>query len=324
MNGNLRQGRSAPGAVPPLPPGNRAARDGPPKSSERSKADPSAGPYVTVKSTVPEIAPAYNIVTVRFPQEEALSRPKSMNDVSTGEEQKSMGGIIPYFYYDIVARLIPGAATLYVLALSGWLPPPSVTSLFSGGGASKSVVVALFLGGAAYAIGVFYEALFFFPFVNRYKWWVSEKAVMSAAEHYDWQNENLRERAKDKKFAYRVWEEFVVRGTYGADMKSLFAHCHRFQAESKLCQHLLPPTILYAGLCLHWCHPVRFSLGLLAFGFLGLASFWRDQRRWMSVFSFGEHEGFLLEMTQDSYSPLDDTSKQRNSRVSGRRSHPTS
>lgn len=208
-----------------------------------------------------------------------------------------MGNIIPYFYYDIVARMIPGAATLYVLALLGFQPSSSVSSFFAGSDTWKGVAATLVLGGAAYALGVFFEALFFFPLLNGYKEWTAKKAFEQAARKYVWHDESLRKQSEDCSFKTRAWEELVLRGSKSAYMKSVFAHCHRFQAESKMCQHLLVPTVLYALMVHVPIWPIRIAWSGAAFIFLLLASYWRDERRWWQVLSFGERLGFLPGMS---------------------------
>jgi hypothetical protein len=206
--------------------------------------------------------------------------------------------IIPYFYYDIVARMIPGATTLYVLALSGVRIPPVISSLLTGTDAWKGIATALALGGAAYAVGVLSEALFFFPLLYRYKKYAQKKAIVRAINNYPWKDNCLRDTAKkDESFCRQAWEEIVVCGSTESSMRSLFAHCHRFQAESKLCQHLLVPVLLYVGTAVSWKSWPRIALGVSAFVFLIWASYYRDARRWWQVLSFGERLGLLPGMT---------------------------
>ncbi len=200
-----------------------------------------------------------------------------------------MGNIIPYFYYDIVARMIPGTATLYVIALVGVPLPNAVACLFTGSDTWKGIAATLLLGGAAYAIGVFYESLFSFPVFSHYKECALKKAIEHAINRYYWKDEALREKARnDDTFVHRAWEDLVVLGSRESDMKSLFALCHRFQAESKMCQHLLVPTLLYASIAVYWRSPIRVVPAAFAFFLLIFASYWRDERRWLQVLSFGE------------------------------------
>ena len=214
-----------------------------------------------------------------------------------------MGDIIPYFYYDIIARMIPGAATLYVLAATPIRFSSPISGLLTGTENWKGVVTMLALAGAAYTIGVFYESLFFLPLFSKYKIYFQQKAMIHAIRKYEWNDSALKMKAEScpKNFCTSAWENLVVLGGKEPEMKPLFAHCHRFQAEAKLCQHLLVPTLLYvvvfiSGNTQYWCRSV--AAGLTALIFLVFASFWRDERRWWQVLSFGEREGFLPDAAQ--------------------------
>jgi len=67
---------------------------------------------------------------------------------------------LPFFYYDILSRITPGATALATLFLIGDKMPPSWHSFFVEGEENcKAVVVPLLLGGLCYVIGVLFEAV---------------------------------------------------------------------------------------------------------------------------------------------------------------------
>lgn len=71
---------------------------------------------------------------------------------------------LPFFYYDILSRMTPGAATLATLFIIRDKMPPSWEAFFVTGQESwKVVVVPLVLGGICYALGVLFEGLDYVP-----------------------------------------------------------------------------------------------------------------------------------------------------------------
>lgn len=73
-----------------------------------------------------------------------------------------MDKLIPFFRYDILARIVPGALTLAVLAFAGVELPPVWADLFRGNTSGSpipgsAVLVPLVCAGVCYVIGVLYE-----------------------------------------------------------------------------------------------------------------------------------------------------------------------
>jgi hypothetical protein len=206
---------------------------------------------------------------------------------------------LPFFYYDILSRIIPGAATLgALLFFPYWIPLPRIVfdrvriwSSFSENGAA--VVVPLVLVGACYMIGVLFEAVDYLPGLRgtvlkwdgkafAKKWCKSEEnrkifGVLSPDE---------RERLR-----FKMWETLVYRGGRDTGIGTVFSHCHRFQAEYKMFLHLSYTALLFLVL---WTYPWGISKWtfykvvccvLCASLFLVLAHL-RNGRRWLQTISF--------------------------------------
>src|SRR6185437_257698 len=76
---------------------------------------------------------------------------------------------LPFFYYDILARIVPGAATLAVIWDNGigfHLAVGWVMRYANGGGDWKKVTVPIILLGLSYVIGVVYEVVDYFPDIS--------------------------------------------------------------------------------------------------------------------------------------------------------------
>lgn len=87
-----------------------------------------------------------------------------------------MGNIIPFFHYDLLARIVPGALTLGVLAYAGVELPNPWGPFFSAETAWGAVVIPLVLAGSSYAIGVLYEVLLSFPGLRHVREWLASVA----------------------------------------------------------------------------------------------------------------------------------------------------
>jgi hypothetical protein len=160
-----------------------------------------------------------------------------------------MGNIIPYFYYDIVARIIPGVVTLGVLAFAG----PNLRESFS-----RS------LAGSKDWNSVLYEALFSLPVINWYKKFAERMAWESAVRKFDKANGTTYEK-ESSTFRTQAWEKLVLESALEPErMKSVFAHCHRFQAEAKMSQHLMIAALVFPVLA----HFRGSPLGCVDFVFL--------------------------------------------------------
>jgi len=73
---------------------------------------------------------------------------------------------LPFFYYDILARIVPGAATLAVVwdnKIAFHLPVAWLMKFANADGDWRKVVVPVALLGLSYVIGVVYEVADYFP-----------------------------------------------------------------------------------------------------------------------------------------------------------------
>ena len=157
---------------------------------------------------------------------------------------------LPFFYYDILARIIPGAATLAVLWTKTEFAPMDWLLKFvtKAGDSWEKFAVPFVLVGLCYVIGVLYEVVDYLPGLG----WISEeidrRAFLSSVRKFG--EESDRKVCTDPKvhseqisaFRNELWEQLTYKGGSEAQMDPIFAHCQRFQAERKMFLHLLYPT----------------------------------------------------------------------------------
>jgi len=213
--------------------------------------------------------------------------------------------LIPFFYYDIVARLIPGGVTLMVIAFGFSERPFWKSTFLSATEHWNSLLAALVLGGLAYAIGVLFEGWFAFvklrgPLENK-AWLVASRefglpeTVSPKSRTWLWEKLVLAA-AQDPSSTKQPVPSQEASGQSQLAVKSAFAHCHRFQAEYKMCQHLIVPTLLF--LAFTWfrhSHWFWFLIGVSFLVLLPVASYSRDKRRWWQLLVFGEQLGWIPE-----------------------------
>ncbi len=191
---------------------------------------------------------------------------------------------IPFFYYDIFARILPGGLTLAVLAFanSEFLKNQASLKWLFGDGAWKAAVVPFVLAGCSYGIGVLFEAVLA-------DWWVwkrvGEISFADALREYKWRH---KER-KDDLDREKVWSD-LVQGCDPATAQS-FAHALRFWAEAKMCLHCVVPVVAAAFLLstphskVWWTWTIA---ALVVAGFLTWGTYSRHRRSWrMLTLHFG-------------------------------------
>lgn len=212
-----------------------------------------------------------------------------------------MDKLIPFFYYDILARIIPGAATLATLLMVRDKLPPSWLSFFAVEQNWKAVVVPLLLGGLCYVVGVLYEATDYSPVMK----WAVLRDDDNAFDHA-WsevsgsieRNQSFlkgKSRTQLRRFRFQVWDTLVFKGGKERGMGAVFAHSHRFQAEHKMFLHLIYPMLLLAGLSFARCWPIRGFVALTMIPVLFYLSHLRNQRRWIATLSFCKQLGDVIE-----------------------------
>jgi hypothetical protein len=229
-----------------------------------------------------------------------------------------MSYLFPFFYYDVLARIIPGAFTLAVFRVLEFIPGNFVYSwmnifagdktwksvavplvdIFTGSESWKSVVVPLLLGGLSYMIGVIYEALEFLPrntldkiaFKAAWKRFRDKTTNMSSTELACLEKVRTNER-----WRIHLWEKLVYYAARKSNMVSVFWHCHRFQGEYKMFCHLIYPTlILLVGSYCKGNHPAEMGAVVLIVLFV-CGAYFRDARRWWQLLSFAEQLSWFWE-----------------------------
>lgn len=209
---------------------------------------------------------------------------------------------LPFFYYDILSRIVPGAATLAaMLFFPHWIPLPQIVRdrihlLFSHADKGMSVVVPLVLVGATYLIGVLFEAIDHFPGWKEgiiLKW--DRKAFTEEWCKSDEKKRELEQfsAARKESLRFDIWETLVYRGGRDPGIGTIFSHCHRFQAEYKMFLHLSYAVILFIVL---WLCSCAWRLSHLAFlqliaavvclSLFPVLAYLRNRRRWLQAISF--------------------------------------
>lgn len=199
---------------------------------------------------------------------------------------------IPFFYYDILARIVPGAATVATLHMLGKHLPNSWLVLFDGQQTWKAIVIPLALGAICYAIGVLYEAIDYSWPVKLLVWWIDDRAFSNAQRTFGDDEEAERvtsthapaEEARRSRF--HLWNTLVFEGARDPGFSSVFAHCHRYQAEHKMFLHLAYPSLLLATLCFASHMPIQaVIIFFVLVPTLIYVSFRRNERRWLQALS---------------------------------------
>src|SRR5258708_1818174 len=86
---------------------------------------------------------------------------------------------IPFFYYDIVARIFPGAVVIVLVTFT----VPEIERFVSGSESWKTATVPLAFIGLSYMIGVLFEVLF----TDWLVWqWVGDRTFGAAASKHAW------------------------------------------------------------------------------------------------------------------------------------------
>ena len=234
-----------------------------------------------------------------------------------------MEGSFPFFYYDILTRIVPGASMLAVLWnidgfgpidwLHGFIDDTSPESW-------EKLLIPVLLAGIAYVIGVIFEVVDFSPGIEKFQGmkWVSElidaSAFKSALVNFGKDGEmkklaesmskkgaesKTKEDAKSKRkedvktlkdYRDELWQNLILNA--GSDDKKAsqaFVHCHRFQAEQKMFLHLVYPTIIFEFVSgRNWFLDWQGPIGLIALCSFSFCCYSRSKRRWIQVVQFSK------------------------------------
>jgi len=211
---------------------------------------------------------------------------------------------LPFFYYDILSRMVPGAATLAALFMIPYdkMPPSWRRFLVEGQQNWKAVIVPLLLGGLCYIVGVVFEGVDYAFGMKQLVLGIDRKAFIGAWREVatdvdrnrriliDEHGKPLKGRSADQmdRFRFRLWDTLVLLGGRDSGMGTAFAHCHRFQAEHKMFLHLIYPALFFAGLSVWYGRPNLAWVDLALIPILFYISHLRNVRRWLQVISFSK------------------------------------
>jgi len=227
-----------------------------------------------------------------------------------------MDKTIPFFYYDILSRVIPGAVTLAVISVIASLPPISCLLSFTGqyahhgwytdGQGWQAIAMPIVLLGLCYLIGTLYEV---FDYSLPMKWPLERsdhKAFLCVLKKDGQDGDRViakKAAAEIEKYKYALREKITLEGSSKPEMSLVFAHCHRYQAEHKMFLHLIYPTFLFTlfsflnRYTFSSCHEFLLGIcwlviGLLTSAMLFYASEKRNKRRWLQTLIFCRQLGW--------------------------------
>jgi hypothetical protein len=152
---------------------------------------------------------------------------------------------IPFFYYDLFAKIIPGGLAAAALWLLGIRLPSNLQLMFMTSDVLRAVVFPLALLGMAYLLGSYLEAMLR-PLLKR----VSERTFAAA-----WQSQRrllgypmpplkstLQDQISDR---IKIWQRLALIEV--EQYPAAFSHAHRFQAEGKMFMHTSLPASYFIG-----------------------------------------------------------------------------
>jgi len=203
--------------------------------------------------------------------------------------------------------MTPGAAALATLFLIRDKMPPSWRSFFVDGQQNwKTVVVPLLLAGLCYVIGVIFEVVDYAPLMRSATLAIDATAFSQAWAEFGgnrnqldgWPAEHLR------RLRFHLWETLVFKGGCDVGTGTIFAHCHRFQAEYKMFLHFIYPAVLFALFSVWAKRPLWWAcvdLVVIVPILFGLAHL-RNRRRWLQTVSFCK-QLHLIDSSVEEFAP---------------------
>ena len=239
-----------------------------------------------------------------------------------------MNSPLPSFYYDILARIVPGAVTLAVLWPEKGFRPFDWFIWFVSTGEHdgwEKLIMPILLVGVCYAIGVIFEVIDYAPdfgiegshtgilgLLQRLNLiWTGIKEISSfnddrafcgavrtrgsAADRERFSQYSWMGRVAIGRRRSEIWDRLTYAAGTDERINPLFVHCHRFQSEQKMFQHLIYPALLFEGMwiyqycrCRCWYYVSDFWITLVAIVVLVLCCRARCRRRWLQTVTFSE------------------------------------
>lgn len=186
---------------------------------------------------------------------------------------------IPFFYYDVLARMVPGGMLLLCLRVAGLKAPPSIVDAVQGE-TWKAVIMPLVIAAMAYLAGALLDGIFrFFSFAE----WFGRRQYEMALKDFG-KGIVLRPlpaNASAEKFQHDAWQWLALK--IGPKNTAAFSLAHRFQAESRLFLLSSVPAAYLAFSflkipCAAW---VAAAFGIGVFILFTSAAFNSERNRWI-------------------------------------------
>ncbi len=171
---------------------------------------------------------------------------------------------IPFFYYDILSKLIPGGLTIAVLGIIGLKVPGPWSALLAKQEPWMVVVLPLVLASSAYGFGGLLDAIFRLKFAEGF----GEKHYFASRKKYN-RPDLLPSNAGQENFHYDAWQWLAL--IAAQENPSAFSLAHRFQAEARLYALSAAPAAIIAGWAISQWSVLQFLRGW-KFGLAALAA----------------------------------------------------
>jgi hypothetical protein len=188
---------------------------------------------------------------------------------------------IPFFYFDILARMIPGGLLLGLLRGANLQAPCPWPTLLAGQESWKAVIVPLIFAASAYLLGALLDGVF--------RWTtLAEKFGRQQYEKVLVENKGLRPipaTATAQKFQHDAWQWLAL--VVGQKNAAAFSLAHRFQADSRLFVLSSVPASGLVGLSIAQRLTVPFAGWIAAAGAIGVlvvfivSAFNAENNRWI-------------------------------------------
>ena len=167
-----------------------------------------------------------------------------------------MSSVIPFFYADLIARIIPGTVCLALLRLTTLKPPSEWSNFISGTSPAHTVILPLVYAGLAYLIGTVLETI-----LNR---WLENAyicAFKSVSREYPWTGPKAPAiGGRSAKNLSRATIGYLLVLASEKEVQAV-SQINRFHSEAKMCHTIFWILIAFLLLVLPF-RPVR--TGLLA------------------------------------------------------------
>lgn len=188
---------------------------------------------------------------------------------------------IPFFYYDVLARMIPGGLLLALLRVAGLRTPACLAGVVTGQEPWKAVIMPLIVAAMAYLLGALLDGIFRFSTLAEKFGRRQYQLVLSADKGLS----PVPATASSKNFQHDAWQWLALK--VGPKNTAAFSLAHRFQADSRLFILSAVPAASLAGLsvfewlkisCAAW---VAAGVGICVLLLFAISAFNSEKNRWI-------------------------------------------